>query len=339
EVVDDTELVGDLGTTEHHGVGALGVGGQLLENLDLGEHQSANGVGEFTGQVVDACVLAVDGAEGITHVQVRQLGETTGQLSAFGVVLAGLSRFETYVLQQGDLPVGEGGGGRAGGFPCGVTGEGDLGAQQLTQTGGDGTQGVTGVGGSLGAAQMGGDDDAGPLLTKLLNGRQGRADTPVVGDAVTVEGHVQVGPDEHACAGDVEVVDRSHAGLLGGLLFGPGPAAGALSSCACTPLPGCAHGGTPSPHSGAKGCRTAHANRWSRRSCLPAGADELGHIDQSAGVAPLVVVPAEDLDLVAEGHGHPRVQGAGGRGADDVGRDDRVLGVDQHVLERTFGRG
>src|SRR5699024_12318768 len=127
-----------------------------------------NGVGEFTGQVVDACVLAVDGAEGITHVQVRQLGETTGQLSAFGIVLAGLSRFETYVLQQGDLSVGEGGSGRAGGFPCGVTGESNLGAQQLTQTGGDGTQGETGVGGTLGADQMGGDEEAGISLPKLL---------------------------------------------------------------------------------------------------------------------------------------------------------------------------
>src|SRR5699024_8371758 len=39
-----------------------------------------------------------------------------------------------------------------------------------------------------------------------------------------------------------------------------GPASGALSIFACTPLPGRAHGGTPSPHCGAKGCRTAHAN-------------------------------------------------------------------------------
>src|ERR1700729_2750274 len=43
-------------------------------------------------------------------------------------------------------------------------------------------------------------------------------------------------------------------------------------------------------------------------------ADQAHRVGQPVGVAPLVVVPAEDLDLVALGHGQQGVEGArGGR--------------------------
>src|SRR4051794_19671046 len=63
------------------------------------------------------------------------------------------------------------------------------------------------------------------------------------------------------------------------------------------------------------------------------GADELHQIDQTVGVAPLVVVPAEHLDQVAHGHGERRVEGAAGGRADDVGRHDRIHRVDEHFLQ------
>src|SRR5882672_11157418 len=72
---------------------------------------------------------------------------------------------------------------------------------------------------------------------------------------------------------------------------------------------------------------------------LKAGRDERGQVDEAVGVAPLVVVPAEDLHLVAVGHGDRRVERAGRGRADDVGRDDLVLGVDEDVLERALGGG
>src|SRR5579875_713277 len=67
------------------------------------------------------------------------------------------------------------------------------------------------------------------------------------------------------------------------------------------------------------------------------GGDQAGQVGEAAGVAPLVVVPAEDLDLVAVGHGDRGVERAGGGRADDVGRHDRVLGVVQDALERALG--
>src|ERR1700722_18909338 len=75
-----------------------------------------------------------------------------------------------------------------------------------------------------------------------------------------------------------------------------------------------------------------------RRSAEPGG-DEGGQVDEAVGVPELVVVPAEDLDLVPVGHRDRRVEGAGGGRPDDVGGDDRVLGVDQDALERALGRG
>ena len=56
-------------------------------------------------------------------------------------------------------------------------------------------------------------------------------------------------------------------------------------------------------------------------------ADEVDQVDQAVGVAPLVVVPADDLDLVADDLGQRRVEDARRRVGDDVGGDDRVFGV------------
>ena len=54
------------------------------------------------------------------------------------------------------------------------------------------------------------------------------------------------------------------------------------------------------------------------------GADVLDQVDEAVGVAPLVVVPADDLDLVADHLGQRRVEDAGSRVGHDVGGDDRV---------------
>src|SRR5699024_3141326 len=58
-------------------------------------------------------------------------------------------------------------------------------------------------------------------------------------------------------------------------------------------------------------------------------ADELRELDQAVGEAPLVVVPGEDLHLVAVDLGQLAVDDRGVRIALDVLGDDRVLGVAQ----------
>ena len=68
--------------------------------------------------------------------------------------------------------------------------------------------------------------------------------------------------------------------------------------------------------------------------------DLAGELDAAVRVSPLVVVPGEDLDHVAlEHHRLARVEDRRVRVADDVGRDDRVLGVGEDPLERALGGG
>src|SRR4051794_38381765 len=70
---------------------------------------------------------------------------------------------------------------------------------------------------------------------------------------------------------------------------------------------------------------------------LQAGADVGDQVDEAVRVAPLVVVPADDLDLVATDLGQARVEDAGRRVGHDVGGDDLVLGVPEVTLHRALG--
>ena len=105
QVVDHAELVGDLRAAEHHGVGPLGVVGQPPQHLDLGPHQTAHGVRQPLGHVVDAGLLAVHDAEAIGDEGIGQGGELVGERAALGLVLAGLAGVEAHVLEQRDLAV------------------------------------------------------------------------------------------------------------------------------------------------------------------------------------------------------------------------------------------
>ena len=80
-----------------------------------------------------------------------------------------------------------------------------------------------------------------------------------------------------------------------------------------------------------------NAHRWAARS-LVGRADDLHQVDEAVRVAPLVVVPAEHLDQVAHGHGEARVERARRRRADDVGRHQRIVAVDEHVGQRAARR-
>ena len=57
------------------------------------------------------------------------------------------------------------------------------------------------------------------------------------------------------------------------------------------------------------------------------GADQGGQANQSVGVAPLVVVPGQNLDQVADNLGLGGVEDGGVGVTNDVVGDDRVLGL------------
>ena len=73
--------------------------------------------------------------------------------------------------------------------------------------------------------------------------------------------------------------------------------------------------------------RSARGESMRCRHRSEARADVRDQVGEAVGVAPLVVVPADDLDLVADHLGQRRVEDARRRVGDDVGGDDRVGGV------------
>lgn len=65
------------------------------------------------------------------------------------------------------------------------------------------------------AYQMTGEDDPGAIVNEVLDGWDGGADAGVVGDVLAVvEGHVEVGAQEHAFPLEVRCGEIAHA-LLG----------------------------------------------------------------------------------------------------------------------------
>src|SRR5215831_13539119 len=66
---------------------------------------------------------------------------------------------------------------------------------------------------------------------------------------------------------------------------------------------------------------------------------EADEIDHAVGVAPLVVVPAEDLDAVSDDLGERRVNDGGALVALEIGADEQVLVVAENAFELAFARG
>jgi hypothetical protein len=195
-VVDDAELVGDLGAAQDHDIGPLGVAREPLHHVELGGDQAPHGVREPLRDVVDRRVLAVHRAEAVGHVCVGKLGELVRELTPLGVVLAGLAGVEADVLEHGDLPVLEAPDGLAGRVAHGVGGERDVEAEQLAEAYGDRPQRVAVLRLALRPAQVRGHDHPGAGLGQGLDGRDAGPDPAVVGDLRAVQGHVEVRPDQ-----------------------------------------------------------------------------------------------------------------------------------------------
>lgn len=205
QVLDHGELVRDLGTTQHHHIGALGRVGERLEHAHLSGYQVAL-VGRQQGRdVIDRGMAAVNRTEGIVHVgavvpgQGLQLG---GQFGALGGGLGGFAGVKAHVLQDEHLAVAQSGRQRVGRFahhvPCNHHGQPAEGAQHVR----GGADRVLGLGGAVGTAEMGHYDDAGTGLDQLLHHRKGGTHASIVGDDSAVQRHVQVAADQNVPPAD-----------------------------------------------------------------------------------------------------------------------------------------
>jgi len=207
QVVDQLDLVADLGTAEDGEEGTLGLLEGLGEVLELLLHEEA---GSLLGEVNTdhGTVGTVGGAEGVVDEHVTERGEALAELLdirligldlfALGVLAAALLfGVEAQVLEEHNAAVGGFVDGLLGSFADAVIGEGDLlAAEELLELGNNGLEGVLGVDLAVGAAEVGHQDDGfGAILDSVLDGGEGAGDTLVVGDlgvGLLVEGNVEV---------------------------------------------------------------------------------------------------------------------------------------------------
>src|SRR4051812_15470831 len=103
QALDDRELVRDLRPTEHDDIRTTGLFGQLPENLDLAEHEITGRMRQSLRDVVDAGVLAMNGAERVIDVTVRESRQLVRESAPLRIVFAGLARVEAHVLEQRDV--------------------------------------------------------------------------------------------------------------------------------------------------------------------------------------------------------------------------------------------
>jgi hypothetical protein len=123
--------------------------------------------------------------------------EGSGELLREVLVVLLLLGVETNVLEEKGLAVLEVVDSLGGLVADAVLGDLHLLAEELRQALGAGTEGELVLRTTLGAAEMGGDPNAGTVVEEVLDGRDGRADPGVVGDGLAVQGNVQIAADEH----------------------------------------------------------------------------------------------------------------------------------------------
>ena len=132
------------------------------------------------------------------HAQVEGSGELLREIL---VVLLFLG-VEANVLEEKGLAVLEVVDSLGGLIADAVLGDLHLLAEELRQALGAGAERVLVLRTTLGAAEVGGDPNAGTVVEKVLDGRDGSANSRVIGDGLAIQGYIQIAADEHLQRGN-----------------------------------------------------------------------------------------------------------------------------------------
>ena len=207
-MIENADLGGNLGTADDSDEGALGLGEDTGQRVDLLLKQEAGDCGQVSGGAHDGTLGTVSGAEGIENEDVTIGSELLGDL---GVVLL-LTLVETDVLENEDLTRLDGGDSLSSLLAIRVGNKSNVKARELSELLGDRLKGELRLeAGTLGAAEVAHEDDASVVLNEVVDGGQGSLDTGGVANDAILDRHVEVNADENALAVDIDVAD----GLLG----------------------------------------------------------------------------------------------------------------------------
>lgn len=207
-MIENTDLGGNLGTADDGDEGALGLGEDAGQRVDLLLEQEAGDGRQVSGGAHDGTLGAVCGAEGIENEDVTIGSELLGDL---GIVLL-LTLVKTDVLENEDLARLDGGDSLGGLLAIRVGNKSNVKARELSELLGDRLEGKLGLEASaLRTAEVAHEDDASVVLNEVVDGGQGSLDTGGVANDAILDRHVEVNADENALAVDIDVAD----GLLG----------------------------------------------------------------------------------------------------------------------------
>ncbi len=204
EVLDDTDLVRDLGAAEDGDKRALGIGECLTHHLDLLLDQVTGDTGEI---VCDTGCRSV-GTVGRTE---RVVDEEVCHGSKFlrkGLLVLRLFLVEADVLQHHDLTVFERCGLRLRVVADDIGCQCDLAAEQFGQAINGRLHAELGFGAALGTTQVGDQDDLGTLIGQVRDGRQSTADALVIRDLTfLIQRDVEVNADDNPLTLDLDIFD------------------------------------------------------------------------------------------------------------------------------------
>ena len=208
EVIENADLGGNLGTADDSDEGALGLGEDAGQRVDLLLEQEASDGRQVSGGAHDGTLGAVGGAEGIENEDVTIGSELLGDL---GIVLL-LTLIEADVLENEDLARLDGGNGLGGLLTIRVGNKSNVKARELGELLGDRLEGELGLEASaLGTAEVAHEDDASVVLDEILDGGKGSLDAGGIAHDAVLDRHIEVNANENAFAVDIDVAD----GLLG----------------------------------------------------------------------------------------------------------------------------
>lgn len=223
KVVNELNLVRDLGATKDGKEGSLGVLKSLGEELELlGDKEASGSLGEIDTD--HRRVGSVSGSKGVVDIDVGERRKRLSELlDLLGVsldllavgILGGslLLGVESEVLEENDLTV-LGVGNLLLDLGADTVVEEDDGlAEQLGELGLDRLQGVLLNSLAVGSAEMRGEDDSlGALVNSVLDGGKSGDNSLVVSDLGAIERDVEVDSDEDSLALEVEVLDGEFVG-------------------------------------------------------------------------------------------------------------------------------
>ncbi len=155
------------------------------------------------GNAFGAGVGAVGGGEGIVDEDVGEAGQGRGE----GCVVGFLASVEARVFEDQDVATGELLDGLIGHGADAVFGEGNRLVENFGEGGGHRAEGKGRVGFAFGAVEMAADDDFGAFVREFADGGGEALDAGEVGDFAVLDRDVEVGADQHAQAGDGDVVE------------------------------------------------------------------------------------------------------------------------------------